>query len=372
MAGWIALVYLNEPADAYAHFVRMFATVSYPISVARGAYWAGRAAEGMNDAATAARWYEIAARNPTTFYGQLAIEKRGDAALFRMPQDPKPTPDDLKAFNARDLVLTIRSMGAIGQGTYVKPFFMTLLSRSTSTMEQAMIADLAQQVGRIDLGVRAGKYAARDGLVLVDMSYPTAKFARTGRVEPALLHALSRQESEFNPQAVSPVGARGLMQLMPYTAKRVAGTLSIAYNRDRLTSDMGYNVLLGSNYLQSLVQEFSGSYILAVAAYNAGEANVRNWLRQYGDPRIGEIDPVNWIELIPFSETRNYVQRVLESLQVYRYRLAPGDDMTIRADVRPSQDEPDPVRCRRCVLRLIGRSRSAKVKGNLDTASGAG
>ena len=343
-AGWIALVYLHEPAEAYGHFVRMFATVSYPISVARGAYWAGRAAEAMDDPKTAARWYEIAARNPTTFYGQLAIEKQGNSTLFRMPQDPKPTPDDVKAFYDRDLVQVVRSMGAIGQAKFLKPFFMTLLDRSTSTMEQAMIADLAQQVGRVDLGVRAGKYAARDGLVLVDLSYPTARFTRHVPVEPALLHALSRQESEFNPEAVSPVGARGLMQLMPYTAKRVAGSLDVPYDRSRLTSDMGYNVLLGSNYLQSLVQEFSGSYILAIAAYNAGEANVRNWLRQYGDPRAGEIDPVNWIEMIPFTETRNYVQRVLESLQVYRYRLAPGSDMTVRltADLhRTSQNASD-------------------------------
>ncbi len=330
LAGWISLTYLKDPADAYAHFVRMYATVSYPISVARGAYWAGRAAEAMDESDKAEQWYNIAARNPTTFYGQLAVEKTGDATLFRSIRDPKPTPEQQAAFDQRDLVKIIRAMGAIGEGKWLKPFFLTLLDRSVSTTEQAMIADLAQEVGRVDLGVRAGKYAARDGLVLVDVSYPTARFPKRMPIEPALVHALSRQESEFNAQAVSPVGARGLMQLMPYTAKHVARQLNVRYSRDRLTDDMDYNALLGSSYLQSLLQEFDGSYILAVAAYNAGDRNVRNWLRLYGDPRVGEVDPVDWIELIPFSETRNYVQRVLESLEVYRFRLGKTPDMTVR------------------------------------------
>jgi len=342
MAGWLALVYLKEPEIAYGHFVRMYATVSYPISVARGAYWAGRAAEATGDKKSADRWYQIAARNPTTFYGQLAAEKEGGSKLFRMPQDPKPTADELKAFYQRDLVRVIRAMGAIGEGKWLKPFFMTLLNRSSSTKEQAMIADLAQEVGRVDLGVRAGKYASRDGLVLVDMSYPTTSFPSRTPLDPALVHALSRQESEFNSKAISPVGARGLMQLMPYTAKKVAGSLDMPYSRARLTSDMDYNVLLGSSYLKSLLREFSGSYILAIAAYNAGEANVRNWLRLYGDPRAGEVDPINWIELIPFAETRNYVQRVLESLQVYRFRLGDGNHMNIQltADLHRSTEAP--------------------------------
>jgi peptidoglycan lytic transglycosylase len=329
MAGWIALTFLKEPSTAYTHFVRMYATVNYPISLARGAYWAGRAAEAMKDSDAAARWYAIAARNPTTFYGQLSVEKQGNSNLFRLPQDPVPTPEERDAFNQRELVQVVRAMGAIGQTQWLKPFFLTLLDRARSASEQAMIADLAREVGRVDLGVRAGKYAVRDGIVLVDIAYPTASFPARVVPEQALLHALSRQESEFNVEAVSPVGARGIMQLMPYTAKRVAGWLDMPYNRDRLTSDMDYNVLLGSSYLQSLLKEFSGSYVLAVAAYNAGEGNVRNWLRLYGDPRAAEVDAVNWIELIPFTETRNYVQRVLESLQVYRFRLGNDRDMNV-------------------------------------------
>jgi soluble lytic murein transglycosylase len=191
--------------------------------------------------------------------------------------------------------------------------------------EHDMLAELARDNGFARTAVRSAKAGIRRGIV-AEAAYPLmslpAEARGPGRPEPALIHAITRQESEFDPQAVSPVGARGLMQVMPSTAKLVASRLGAPYDRSRLTADPAYNVNLGSAYLGEMIDTFDGSYVMAIAAYNAGPGRPREWMTNWGDPRTGEIDVVDWIELIPFEETRNYVMRVMENLQVYRYRLA--------------------------------------------------
>lgn len=329
LAGWIALEFIGDANLAYNHFLRLFATVEYPISIARASYWAGRAAMVRQDPESARKWFANAARYTSTFYGQLAIRQRETTDAFRLQSPPQPSEAEVAAFQENELVKVIRVLAELSEGQRLRPFFYALLESVKSPSEKALVAALANEVGRIDLGVRMAKLASQSDLVLVDSAYPTTMFPISAGVEQALLHAISRQESEFNLQAVSPVGARGLMQLMPYTARAVAKSLQIAYEPQRLTTDSSYNMLLGSAHLRDLLDEFDGSYVLAIAAYNAGSGNVRRWIRLFGDPRLDDIDPITWIEMIPFSETRNYVQRVLENVQIYRYRLDPDGGSTL-------------------------------------------
>ena len=184
-----------------------------------------------------------------------------------------------------------------------------------------MVAGLATRFRRFELAVRVGKTALRSGQYIVDYAYPIFRLPAV-EAENALVFAIMRQESEFSVRAVSPAGAQGLMQLMPGTAREMAKSRGLRYNRRKLLSDPSYNVRLGSAYIASMMERFSGSYPLAVAAYNAGPARVGEWLETYGDPRNGDVDAMDWVELIPFNETRNYVQRVLEGLQIYRLRLS--------------------------------------------------
>ncbi|TNE34058.1 MAG: lytic transglycosylase domain-containing protein, partial [Alphaproteobacteria bacterium] len=185
------------------------------------------------------------------------------------------------------------------------------------------LANLATGIGRPDYAIAIAKRAAQRGTELPELNWPTPAYGHADNppIEQPLIYAITRQESAFAADAVSHVGARGLMQLMPGTAKVVSRRLNVNYEKRLLTDDPGYNTLLGSSYLAGLISDFDGSYVLAIAAYNAGPANVRRWIKDWGDPRTSEIDMVDWIELIPYSETRNYVQRVLENLQVYRERL---------------------------------------------------
>ena len=192
------------------------------------------------------------------------------------------------------------------------------------------MAVLTDALGRRDLSVRVAKNAERDGIYLPTRAYPVIDMPQTYVQDTALLLAMSRQESAFDPEAVSHAGARGLMQLMPATARHTAKTINVRYSAARLTSDAAYNAMLGSAHLKELLETFDGNYVLAVAAYNAGAGRVRQWLRQNGDPRTDAVDAVDWIELIPFTETRDYVQRVMGNLQVYRTRLAEGEPVPLR------------------------------------------
>jgi len=334
LAGWIALRFLGDGRLALNHFARLYDAVRLPISRARGAYWAGRAAESLGEAELARRWYALGASHPTTFYGQLAALKTGDGPLLELDPDPAPEAEAVEAFNARELVRAARVLAELGERERLRPFIMRLNEQAETAAEHALVARLAITIGRPDLAVAATKRSVRAGVVLVAPSYPVIALPAVARPEPALLLAVSRQESQFNPRAVSPRGARGLMQLLPATAKTVARGLKLRYEPSRLTADPGYNARLGSAFLGDLIARFDGSYVLALAAYNAGPSRVKRWLEANGDPRLGQVDMIDWIELVPFGETRNYLQRVLEGLQVYRLRLGGAEvALTLEADL---------------------------------------
>ena len=318
LAGWIALRFLDEAATALPHFESMYEAVKFPVSKARAAYWAGRAAEQAKLPEAMRRWYGEAARHPAVFYGQLAAQRIGRPELQLPPV--KPDAKEVAAVEAGELTHMARLFAAVDRPVRVKHFIVRMAELAETPAQHAAITRLASDLGRPDLAVRAAKYAARQGVVL-PLGYPTISFPQNGGPEVALLHALSRQESEFNTEAVSPAGARGLMQLMPATAKHVAKNLGISYKLNRLTDDPKYNMTLGSAYLDDLLRKYDGSYVMALAGYNAGPGRVVRWMAENGDPRLPEVDVVDWVESIPFQETRNYVQRVLENVQVYRARL---------------------------------------------------
>jgi soluble lytic murein transglycosylase len=322
LAGWIALRFLQEPATAFNHFKQAFDASRYPVSRARGAYWAGRAAELMKDKpGLSQEWYGRAAAYITTYHGQLAASRLDGKKGIDLPADPQPSADDAARFEGRELVTVVRQLGQIGEEARVRPFILHLLELAKEPGEVALIGQLALDANRPDVAVTVAKRAVRTGVVLVGTGYPVPHPPDGDDPEAALLLAMMRQESAFDTLAESSAGARGLMQLMPATAKQMARNLGVDFSHKRLHSDPEYNLKLGAAYLADLLRRFDGSYVLAIAAYNAGPARLRGWMKDNGDPRSREVDAIDWVEMIPFTETRDYVQRVLENLQVYRHRL---------------------------------------------------
>lgn len=326
LAGWIALRFVDRPRDAVTAFENLHSGVGTPISLARAAYWAGRAHSRLGDATRAEQWYRRAAEFPTTFYGQLGAAQLPGAGPA-LPAEPIVSPADQSWFETDEMVLVSRALARAGQHRLAHLFIAAIVHRAESAGQARLLAGLARELGSTKLGVRVARNAARDNHILVADGYPLrdlpgiADQASARREpEPALVHAVIRQESEFDLDAVSRAGARGLMQLMPGTARDTARKTGLPYTSSRLTSDGDYNVRLGSAYLAGLLDRYEGFYVLAVAAYNAGPGNVNRWIEAHGDPRSPTVDVIDWIERIPFSETRNYVQRVLEGLQVYRLR----------------------------------------------------
>jgi soluble lytic murein transglycosylase len=321
LAGWITLRFLAEPSKARGHFAAVHGAARYPISRARGAYWAGRAAEAAGDVKDARRWYEKASTHPATYYGQLAHGRLPESRNGALPADPYVDPVARAAFRHHPLVRAITLLVRAGLAKQIRPFIRRLDDLGPTPGWRALTAELAQRAGRPDLAVWTAKQAIKDGIGLTRAGYPVLDAAPVPGIEAPLLHALIRQESAFDQRAVSHRGAAGLMQLMPRTARNVAKRISKPYRRDRLLDDKGYNLAIGQAYLRGLLAEFDGSYVLALAAYNAGPHRARRWLKKNGDPRSTEVNAVDWVEMIPFRETRNYVQRVMENLQVYRMRL---------------------------------------------------
>jgi soluble lytic murein transglycosylase len=325
LSGYIALQGLRDPKKASEHFLNFWNGVATPISKGRGGYWLGRAHEAMGDKAEARKWYARGAEHPTSFYGQLAAEKIG---LDIGPTLAGGAARDWRkaSFADSDAARAVILLDRAGQDDRTRWFIEALAATLRTEAEIDAAGDLAQDIGRPDLAVSIGKDAAGRGLIALDAYYPIHEGLRArGPVEPAFAMAVARQESEMNPAAVSPAGARGLMQLMPATAQKVSRQVGLPYDQRRLTSDPAYNAKLGSTYLAEMMARFSGARILAAAAYNAGPGRVAEWIGTYGDPRDPDVDPIDWIESIPFNETRNYVHRVLEGLHVYRARL--GSDM---------------------------------------------
>lgn len=322
-AGWIALRYLRRPNEALPHFQAVERAAKSPITLARAAYWAGRAAEAMNNGALAQTWYGRAGQFPDFFYGQLSIEKLGRPIPAPDLTPPLVSANQLRDYERRDIVRAARMLGELGRDDLQTLFINTLAASATSPEEQRVAADLAIDIQRPDLGVRIGKLARTSGSMLAYVAYPRLTLPSPARAIWSMVHAITRQESIFNAMALSHSGARGLMQLMPATARGVSQKLGLPFTLGRLTSDPDYNVTLGATYIQERLDSYGGNAVLAVAAYNAGPGNVAKWLVTNGDPRDPGVDVIDWIEQIPLPETRDYVMRVLENAVVYSL-IEPG------------------------------------------------
>lgn len=326
LAGWIALRRLDRPDAAAQHFQRLAGLSRAAITQGRAQYWIAVAAAAQGDAPGAQAAYAEAAKWPTTFYGQLAARALGDddaalAARILAAQDPTWDVGQAMAFTARELTQAAVWLVAWGEPRRARAFLQRLDETVPDAAERAMAAHLALGLGMPDQAVAIARRAGRDGLMLPGIGWPIGVEPPAGPVEPAVALGLIRQESSFDVEAGSPAGARGLMQLMPATAASVARRLDEPFDLPALTADAGYNMRLGAAYLQGLLDQFGGALPLAAAAYNAGPSRVQDWIAGYGDPIAGPIGMIDWIELIPFNETRNYVQRVIENVVIYRARL---------------------------------------------------
>ncbi len=320
LAGWIALRHLRKPAEGVKHFQTLYDGVSTDISKSRAAYWMGRALETSGKHKEATEWFGRAAAFGQTFYGQLAARRLPGGAA-KLPSDPVASDSDRQSLSGRELVTVARHLGQAGAYDKARPFLLQLARFVNGPGETQLLAQLANELRRPDVAVTIARRATERGVNLFDASFPVIDLGNTGSIERALALALTRQESAFNAAAVSSSGALGLMQLLPGTARDVATKLKVPFLQDKLTHDPAYNVQLGSQYLADMLARFGGSYELALAAYNAGPNRVARWLDTMGDPRAGKIDMVDWIEMIPLRETRNYVQRIMEGVGVYRDRL---------------------------------------------------
>ena len=333
-AGWISLTKLRNPAQAETHFANILKAGTSPITVSRAWYWRGRAAEARGDAAAAQQFWREGGKYITAFYGQLSAERAGIRTIA-LPAEPQPNESDRARFEGRDLVRAARMLADAGERDLFRSFVLAIEDDLPTAAELALLVDMARLYGDQDLAMRVVRAGATRGLYLPERGYPVRTVPQGfGNPEPALVHAIIRQESGFDPGVRSGVGARGMMQLMPATAQAVSRKLGLAYSADRL-GDPDYNMRLGSAYLGELVGSFSGSYLMAAAGYNAGPGRSTQWASECGDPRSGTTDPSDFIECISFSETRNYVMRIMEGVQVYRARLNGGAaPLSLMADLK--------------------------------------
>ena len=322
VSGFIALRKLDDPDRAIAHFGHLRSAVETPISVARAEYWMGRALEAKGDKAGAKASYQAAAQNQTAFYGLLAAEKLGLSLDPALVDAGKPQAGWKTArFAGSSVLAAARDLAAAGDRTLAKRFFLHL-AESLDAKELEQLADLALRMEEPHIALLVAKAAAERGLILARSYYPVPDMVPDGLpVSRALALAISRRESEFDPRAQSPAGARGLMQVMPETAARVAKGFGEESSAGKLTSDPEFNVRVGSAYLKQMVDEFGPAVALIASGYNAGPGRPRTWIADFGDPRRAEVDVVDWIETIPFTETRTYVMRVAEGVVIYRARL---------------------------------------------------
>lgn len=318
MAGWLALEYLRKPWDAFEHFERLYHNVETPISKSRAAYWAGLSSERLGHPDIARKWYEVGAKHATTFYGQLSAAKLG--------RDDRVPTGGVAPSNLRngELAASAKWLKQNGYKTEATMFLNKMIESAKTPGDYAAVADVANGISMKNVAIRAAQECEKkNGSTLVGYAFPKVeKYMKSPDVEWALVHALIRQESRYDVEAVSSAGARGLMQLMPGTAKETAKKAGLRHETAWLTQQPGHNIELGTLYLKRLLNKYDGNYAMALAAYNAGPSRVDRWAVELGDPRDGKISLVNWIEMIPIYETRNYVQRVLEGVYVYRQTLS--------------------------------------------------
>ena len=326
MSGWIALSFLNNPKVAIEHFNNFYKNVGYPISLARGAYWLGVAYEKIGNDNLSRKYFKEGSKYLTTFYGQLSYEKVNPFEEFQLNDDSKYSEEYKKKFNKNPLVRHVLLLKELNKSSLSKDIVKHLATLDVENGSEVLAAELATKVGRYDYAIQISKKASYEKRFINKFNYPIIATPEiiNGKSMPSqeIILAITRQESEFDPKANSYAGAKGMMQLMTYTAKLVSQQMKVPYSKSKLTADPEYNIRLGTYYFNSLLNEYREIYPFAIAAYNAGPKRVRYWRKINGDPSKNKIDYVNWIELIKFKETRNYVQRVLENANVYKYMLS--------------------------------------------------
>ncbi len=335
LAGWISLRFLKEPKLSVTHFTNMHNKVKRPMSVSRASYWLARSYEALKDDKNSKNWYKVAAKYYTNFYGQLAVCKANNCEVD-IPSDPIITSADNKNFQKNILVKSAFVLHQSKKYAHlVQQFLFQAIDNSESLAEIALITRLGFDLNHNHLSVEAAKHASYKDIYIIHSNYPIIESVyKEHELDPALVMALIRQESVFNHRAVSCAGATGLMQLMPHVAKETAQNIQVSYRKDKL-SDPHYNTHLGTTHLDKLVTCYEPSYILSIAAYNAGDKPVKKWLDKNGDPRLmNDIeDIVDWMERISFYETRNYVQRVLEGKSVYHLLMTKEKKLPILSDL---------------------------------------
>lgn len=345
LLGWLQLRFLKQPFEAYQRFQYLFEKVKTPISRARAAFWAGEAAKELGKIEQANGWYKIGSEHPATYYGQLSISRLNVLGVKLTNFNkftPLPTNSEVrKRFEGRELVKVIKLIPKTEKEEFVAPFFIKLGEIIYDPREQELLINLAHSIGSSYAAVQTAKKVSHSKIpmaktaypllstplqkIIHDTNHPYTAFSSKKHLFNSFVHAIIRQESRFNPKALSPAGARGLMQLMPATAQREIKRISSNKNSKNISSsslfDMKHNLTLGTSHISKLLYDFNGSLILAAAAYNAGANAVNEWIGLFGDPRHKSIDTICWIELIPYAETRNYVQRVMENFIMYQERL---------------------------------------------------
>lgn len=335
-AGWIALRFLRDPHSATQHFARIRQITTHPTSLARGAYWLGRAAAAAGRSGEARQHYATAAQYPTAFYGQLASARLGRREISLRPE---PSLDRTRraALRSVDLVRAVELLYATGNRDLVIPFVADL-GRTRDAGLLTFVAEIvaAQKDARAMLTL--GRSALANGFALDRSAFPSIGLPKYVPVGPkanrSLVYAVARAESAFNESVISSARAMGLMQVTHATGQTIARRLGIAFDPERLRRDPAYNVQFGSAEIADLVNTYDGNHVLAFVGYNAGRGRVKEWIARYGDPRDTSVDVVDWVERIPFTETRIYVQRVMENLQVYRSRFGEHARLNIDADMR--------------------------------------
>ena len=325
MSGWIALSFLKDPLLAKDHFEKFYNNVGYPISVARGAYWLGKSYKELGNNELSKKWFGESSKYLTTYYGQLSFIELHPEKKFELSKDFSVDKEYRNYFFKKEIVKLIYLLDELDEDKYTKHILRHLANDNILNGSEILAAELATKIERFDFAIQISKIASYEKRFHNKYNYPiisTPTYINGRKIpETAFILSIIRQESEFDLKANSHAGARGLMQLMPYTAKLVAKQAKLPYSISRLTTDPEYNINLGSHYIAGLILEYDGAYPFAIAAYNAGPKRVRYWKKINKNPQKNQIDYVDWIELIKFKETRNYVQRVLENYNVYRYIL---------------------------------------------------
>lgn len=355
LAGWIALRYLDKPSTALKHFNKLAEIAPSRTEQARANYWLGRTMEALGEKSSATSHYREAAQHTTVYYGQLAREKLGRGKVPEEIESGEASKAARAKIDNDEVVRAFKIVAGTGRKADLHMFLWAFANRFKTTDEMNAVASVVWGEGGAFLSVKLAKAAAAKNIDIDSWSYPIRalpEWKQVGRpVEKALVFGLARQESEFNPSAGSAVGAQGLMQIMPATAKIIARQHNVSYAPGKLTSDPAYNVKLGAAHLGDLVADNGGSYVLTLVGYNAGPRRAREWVAEYGDLRGGQVDPIDWVESIPFQETRQYVQKVLQNVHVYRSRLAPKTVVPMtydlarggpdKSDVTASVDKPE-------------------------------